>query len=85
MSKSSRWPDEHILEAVQRQLDEHPNGEKRSNMLLETSTHGWEPPTFSDEDAATGCLRDGTSRIGLESHAQHDWRPAANSGDEGIR
>src|SRR6266536_3098398 len=39
-----------------------------------------------DEDAATGCRRDGIARAGLQSHARHEHlgRPAAHGSDEGI-
>src|SRR2546426_10076139 len=39
-----------------------------------------------DEDAATGCRRDGIARAGLQSHARHEHlgRPTAHGGDEGI-
>src|SRR6266702_6449481 len=39
-----------------------------------------------DEDAATGCRRDGIARAGLQSHARHEHlgRPAAHGSNEGI-
>src|SRR4249920_1396890 len=45
----TRWEHEHILEAVQRRLDEHPrgcgSGARRSSIPLARSRPGWEQPT----------------------------------------
>src|SRR3954451_11025799 len=67
-----------MLEKMRRrcQTVEHPFGTikaRRSKPLL-------------DEDAATGCRRDGTSCAGLQSHARHEHHryPTAHGGDEGI-
>src|SRR5262245_55753581 len=42
--------------------------------------------TLLDEDAAAGCLRDGTTRSGLQSHArnEHHGHPAAHGSDQSI-
>ena len=42
--------------------------------------------TLLDEDAATGCLRDGTTRSGLQPHArnEHHGHPAPHGSDQGI-
>jgi hypothetical protein len=46
---SPRWEHEHILEAVQRRLDEHPercaSGARRSSIPSARSKPGWEPHT----------------------------------------
>jgi putative tryptophan/tyrosine transport system substrate-binding protein len=39
-----------------------------------------------DEDPAAGCLRDGATRSGLQSHSrnEHPGHPAAHGSDQGI-
>jgi hypothetical protein len=85
----TRWEHEHILEAVQRRLDEHPEKMRqrrdgRASLRHDQGPDGRNP--LPDEDAATGCRRDGTARAGLQSHARHEHhgRPTAAGGDEDI-
>jgi len=42
--------------------------------------------TLPDEDAAAGCLRNGTTRFGLQSHPRHEHHrhSAAHERDQGI-
>src|SRR6266516_5103938 len=42
--------------------------------------------TLLDEDAAAGCLRDGTTRFGLQPHPRNEphGRPAAHGSDQSI-
>src|SRR5262249_35881824 len=42
--------------------------------------------TLLDEDAATGCLRDGTTRSGLQPHARNErhGHPASHGSDQGM-
>ena len=85
----TRWEHEHILEAVQRRLDEHPekmrSAARRSNIPSAPSRPGWSNP-FPDEDAATSCLRDGATRAGLQSDPghEHHGNSAAHGRDEGL-
>jgi Transposase DDE domain len=86
----TRWEHEHILEAVQRRLDEHPEKMRQRRETVEhpfgtiKARMGSNP--LPDEDVATRCHRDGTARAGLQSHPchQHHGRPTAHGGDEGI-
>ncbi len=41
----TRWEHEHILEAVQRRLDEHPEKMRRSSTPSARSRLGWAQPT----------------------------------------
>jgi transposase len=85
-----RWEHEHILEAVQRRLDEHPKEDApaardgRASLRYDQGSDG--SHALPDEDAAAGCLRDGVARAGLQPHTchQHHRHPAAHDGDEGI-
>ena len=72
----TRWEHEHILEAVQRRLDEHPEKMRQRRETVEHPFGTIEDEdggdALPDEDAAAGRLRDGTSRIGLQSHPRHE-------------
>ena len=58
---------------------------RRSNIPSAPSRPGWSNP-FPDEDAATSCLRDGTTRAGLQSDPghEHHGHSAAHGRDEGL-
>src|SRR5215831_1735877 len=61
------------------------NGAKRSSIpSYNQGPNG--SNTLLDEDAAAGCLRDGTTRSGLQSHArnEHHGHPAAHGSDQSI-
>jgi hypothetical protein len=85
----SRWEHEHILEAVQRRLDEHP---EKMRQRRETVEHPFGTikarmgATHFLMKSATGCLGDGAARAGLQSHPchEHHGHPAAHGRDEGL-
>src|SRR5438128_594995 len=56
----------------------------RASLRHDQGPDGGNP--LPNEDAATGCRRDGAARAGLQSHARHEHhrRPTAPGGDEGI-
>jgi transposase len=74
----TRWEHEHILEAVQRRLDEHP---EKMRQRRETLEH-----PFGTIKAAAGRLRDGTARTRLQSHPRDEDHgyPAAHGGNQDI-
>ena len=86
----SRWEHEHVLETVQRRLDEHPEkmrqrrGDGQAPLRHDQSPDGCHP--LPDEDAATGGLRDGAACAGLQHDEgdEHHGRPAADGSDEVI-
>ena len=86
----TRWEHEHVLEAVQRRLDEHPGKDApaardgRASLRHDQGADGRNP--LPDEDAATGRHRNGAARARLQSHPRHEHhgRPTAHGGDEGI-
>ena len=86
----TRWEHEHVLEAVQRRLVEHPEKMRQRRETVEHPLRHDQGPygrnPLLDEDAATGCRRDGAARAGLQPHARHEHhgRPTAHGGDEGI-
>jgi hypothetical protein len=86
----TRWEHEHVLEAVQRRLDEHPEKMRQRRETVEHPFGNDQGPdgghTLFDEDAATGCRRDGASRAGLQPHARHEHHrhPTAHGGNEGV-
>jgi len=85
----TRWEHEHILEAVQRRLDEHPEKMRQRRETVASLRYNQGPNgsnTLLDEDAAAGCLRDGTTRFGLQPHPrnEHHGHPAAHGSDQGI-
>ena len=86
----TRWEHEHILEAVQRRLDEHPEKMRQRRETVEhpfgTIKARMGATHFLDEDAATSCLRDGATRAGLQSDPghEHHGHSAAHGSDEGL-
>src|SRR6266700_3218260 len=85
----TRWEHEHILEAVQRRLDEHPEKMRQRRETVASLRYNQGPNgsnTLLDEDAAAGCLRDGTTRFGLQPHPRNEphGRPAAHGSDQSI-
>src|SRR6266496_4328156 len=86
----TRWEHEHILEAVQRRLDEHPEKMRQRRETVEhpfgTIKARMGATHYLDEDAAAGCLRDGTTRFGLQPHPRNEphVRPAAHGSDQSI-
>src|ERR1700726_2837664 len=56
----------------------------RTSLRHHQGQHGSNP--FSDEDAATSCLRDGATRAGLQSDPghEHHGHSAAHGSDEGL-
>jgi hypothetical protein len=61
------------------------NGAKRSSIpSVQSRPNG--SNTLLDEDAAAGCLRDGTTRFGLQPHPRNEphGRPAAHGSDQSI-
>jgi hypothetical protein len=84
----TRWEHKHVLEAVQRRLDEHP---EKMRLRRETAEHPFgtikaRRHPLPDEDASSGGLRDGTARAGLQYDEgdEHHGCPAADGSDEGI-
>ena len=81
----TRWDHEHLLEAVQRRLDEHPEEDApaardgRASLRHHQGQDG--SHTLPDEDAAARCLRDGSASVGLQSHPgdEHHRCPAVHS------
>ena len=86
----TRWEHEHVLEAVQRRLDEHPEKMRQRRETVEHPFGTHQDPdgrdALPDEDAAKGRHRDGTARAGLQSDArdEHHGHEAARGGDEGM-
>ena len=86
----TRWEHEHVLEAVQRRLDEHPEKnapaarDGRASLRNDQGPDGSNP--LPDEDAATRSHRDGAARARLQSHARHEHYGAwmADCGDADI-
>ena len=86
----TRWEHEHILEAVQRRLDEHLREDApaprdgRTSLRHHQGQDGSNP--FPDEDAATSCLRDGATRAGLRSDPghEHHGHSAVHRRDDGL-
>jgi hypothetical protein len=78
------WEHEHILEAVQRWLDEHPEKMRQRRETVEhpfgTIKARMGATHFLAKTSNAGCLRDGTTRSGLQSHPrnQHYRHPAPN-------
>jgi len=66
----TRWEHEHILEAVQRRLDEHPEKMRQRRETVEHPFRHHQGPDgcnpLPDEDAATGSRRDGAARTRLQ-------------------
>ena len=87
----TRWEHEHILEAVQRRLDENPKAMRQRRETVEhpfgddQGAHGSD--ALLDEDAAAGRGRDGAARPRLQSHARHEHRgkQVADRSDQGLR
>jgi transposase len=86
----TRWEHEHMLEAVQRPA-RRASGENaptarngRTSLRYNKGPNGSDP--FLDEDVAAGCLRDGTTRSGLQPHPrnEHHGYPAAHGSDQNI-
>ena len=72
----TRWEHEHVLEAVQRRLDENPEAMRQRRETVEhpfgtiKGTHGCN--ALLDEDAAACLWRDGPARPRLQSHPRHE-------------
>jgi hypothetical protein len=91
----TRWEHEHVLEAVQRRLDEHPEKMRQRRETVEHpfgtikarmgATH-FLMKTLPHEDAATRSHQDGAARARLQSHARHEHYGAwtADCGDADI-
>jgi Transposase DDE domain len=86
----TRWQHEHVLEAVQRRLDEHP---EKMRQRRETVEHPF--GTIKARMGATHFLMKTLPRVASEMalhvlaynpHAchEHHGHPAADDGDEGI-
>ena len=86
----TRWEHEHILEAVQRRLDEHPEKMRQRRETVEhpfgTIKARMGATHFLMKTSAKGRRRDGAARARLQSHARHEHhrRPTAHGDDEGI-
>ena len=86
----TRWEHEHILEAVQRRLDEHPEKMRQRRETVEHPFGTIKDPdgchALSDEDTAASCLRDGAARTRLQSHPCHEHHGyrAAYGRDQGL-
>ena len=82
----SRWEHEHIIDAVQRRLDEHPEKMRQRRETVEhpfgtiKARMGSNP--LPDEDAATGRQRDGAACTCLQSDPRHEHHgcPTAHGG-----
>ena len=72
----TRWEHEHILEAVQRRLDENPKAMRQRRETVEHPFRDDQGPHGSDallDDDAAACLgRDGAARPRLQSHPRHE-------------
>lgn len=80
----TRWEHEHILDAVQRRLDEH---SEKTRQRRETVEHPFGTIkarmgfTLLDEDAATGCRRDGLRhRRSSQVQRRSQSRPSVSAG-----
>jgi transposase len=86
----TRWEHEHVVEAVQRRLDENPQAMRQRRETVEhpfgtiKGAHGRD--TLPNEDAAEGRHRDGALGARLQSDArdEHPRRQAADRSDRGI-
>jgi hypothetical protein len=86
----TRWDHEHVVEAVQKRLDENPQAMRQRRETVESvrhdeSAHGRDP--LPNETYAEGRNRDGAARARQQSHArdEHRGRQAVDRGDEGLR
>src|SRR4051812_46240116 len=87
----TRWEHEHVLEAVQRRLDENPQGhapaprDGRAPVRYAQDADGRD--ALPDEAAAEGRHRDGAARACLQPHTrnEHRRREAAPRGDPNLR
>lgn len=86
----SRWQHEHVLEAVQRRLDEHPEKMRQRRETVEHpfgTIKAWMGAThFVMKTLPRGRHRNGAARAGLQSHARHKHhrRAVAHRSDESI-
>ena len=84
----SRWEHEHILEAMQRRLDEHPEKMRQRRETVEhpLGTIKARMEYILPNDTATSSLRDGAARTGLQSDPchEHHGHSAAHGRDEGL-
>ncbi len=86
----TRWEHEHILEAVQRRLDEHPEKMRQRRETVEhpfgTIKARMGATHFLMKTLPTSCLRDGATRTRLQSHPRHEHHGhrAAYGCDQGI-
>jgi DDE family transposase len=85
----ARWEHEHVVEAVQRRLDDHP---EKMRVRRETVEHPFATlkermgATHFLTKAAQGRYRDGAQRARLQSDARHEHRrrQAADRGDRRV-
>ena len=86
----TRWEHEHILEAVQRRLDEHPEKMRQRRETVEhpfgTIKARMGATHFLMKTLRTSCLRDGATRAGLQSDPghEHHGHSATHGRDEGL-
>src|ERR1700756_2820798 len=86
----TRWEHEHILEAVQRRLDEHPEKMRQRRETVEhpfgTIKARMGATHFLMKTLPTGRQRDGATRTRLQSHPRHEHHrhPATHHSDQGI-
>ena len=86
----TRWEHEHVLEAVQRRLDEHPEKMRQRRETVEhpfgTIKARMGATHFLMKTLPQGRLRDGAARAGLQHDQgdEHHGCPAADGSDEGI-
>ena len=86
----TRWEHEHVLEAVQKRLDENPQAMRQRRETVEhpfgTLKMRMGATHFLMKTSAKGRHRDGAARARLQSHArdEHRRRQAADRGDRGL-